>query len=167
MEQKKTNEAISIKIHEIRVVSFFMKEPDLDLQKSFNEDLLRFEYGVNFSWDIPSNKFNVLLDGALMYNNEGQNLILLKCDCITTYIIKNLASVLSIKDNTKFKMPTPLLAMLVGSAISHARGALSEKTSGSFIHNYPIPLVNTQDFLKYLTAGNLTEEQQKEKKTNK
>ncbi len=156
---------LSIKINDIRVLNLSYSDASSEIRTSFNEDLLNFSFQIKFSWDLEKDLFNVFLDGIYTYKHNGESVEMLSCVCVTSYKIKNLDRFLTVLPNNKeFNMSPTIMTLVVGSALSHARGAISEKTQGTFIHDYYLPLIKLQDFMQTMVSRSESTEPEKKPK---
>src|SRR5258708_893025 len=132
---------VLFKVHDIRAISLSYINISNDMKSSFNDsdDFLTVGVNAKFQWDLKEELFKVLIHCEYNYKYKEKEINLLRVECVTTYKIINLSSIIALKGDNQFKMPPDLMLILVGSALSHARAIISEKTQGSFVHTIQIP----------------------------
>jgi hypothetical protein len=142
-------DAIEFKIHKIKTLEFFIIEPSKNIIKNFNSENLQLDFGVGFSFNTDLNLFAVIIGIHQTYIDEKEEIELLRFRNVTEYFIKDLKDVLVDTQNIKFS-EEGLIEILLSVAYSTIRGIIFEKTSGSFMNEFYLPIINPSEVIRQM-----------------
>lgn len=134
MEKNELKYEFPFRIYNIKTNSFAEREIDEEDAKFFDETKLDFILKPSFAYDeeLKLVKVNIVVS----YEYEGNKLLQIDTDTIFEFI--SFEGFL-IKDGAEDKN---MLATLLGIAFSTVRGIIINRTVGSFINKFYLPIIN-------------------------
>ncbi len=134
MEKNELKYEFPFRIYNIKTNSFAEREIDEDEAKVFDETKLGFVFRPSFAYDeeLKLVKVNIVVS----YEYEGNQLLRIDTDTIFEFI--SFEGIL-VKDGSEDKN---MLATLLGIAFSTVRGIIINRTVGSFINKFYLPIIN-------------------------
>ena len=119
--------------------------------------LIKAGLTVNYSWNIATNYFAVLLDFQFKHNENEIDTDILHYSTRTEFIVTDIKDIFLDKCNGKFEMDEQYEITFVSIAISSSRGMIAARTAGSFIGAFIYPLVNPSDHIVSKRINNSVE----------
>ncbi len=139
MEKNELKYEFPFRIYNIKTNSFAEREIDEDEAESFDETKLGFVFRPSFAYDeeLKLVKVNIVVS----YEYEGNQLLKIDTDTIFEFI--SFDGIL-VKDGSEDKN---VLATLLGIAFSTVRGIIINRTVGSFINKFYLPVINPTEII--------------------
>lgn len=153
---KKEAEAVqfTLKLQKARVVEMTLKEPSEELIAVFNAQLLKIQISLRFVTTLETESVRVYAYIVYNYYETAESPasppnILLNFESSFDFVLTNMNAIAE-KTKNGLVLQTPVLAMLGGIAVSTSRGMIIEKTSGSYLNQFFVPIINPEDLVKGL-----------------
>lgn len=156
MKQKKTqtaatskqeqNTGVSYNIKGFQVLRSLIVEPGIDMLNNFDANKLKIIINLDFSFNIEQNSFQVILPIAYTYNYNGTDVSLIELVFASDFVISDIKQVMDVNDNS-FNIQHEFLYTLVNLAYTSARGVLYEKTRGSALNQFLLPLIDVNSII--------------------
>ena len=152
MAKRNKLESINYRINDIQELELFVPMVLAEIVDNFEEDKLSYGFTFDYSWNLKSDTFSVIIEVLCVYDQEGTNEILLRFVGLVEYEIQNLKQFLDLTNN-EVKLPEYFLAILTGIAISTMRGMIALRTIGKFQGDFYIPILNPGEVVRdYLNS---------------
>ncbi|MCB0517311.1 MAG: hypothetical protein H6577_27010 [Lewinellaceae bacterium] len=149
-------ESINYRIIDIQELELFIPMVLAEIADDFEEEKLGYGFTFDYSWNLKSDTFSVIVEVLYVYDQEKMNEILLKFLGLVEYEIQDLKQFLDLTNN-EVKLPEEFLAILTGIAISTMRGMIALRTVGKFQGDFYIPILNPGDVVRdYLNSEKRT-----------
>lgn len=154
MPKKTRKEPLRYQIHDIQEVEVQIPILSEALLDTFQEEKLDFSFTFDYLWDLEQDLFSVVVGVVYVYDRAELNEEMLKYTGLVEYRISNLAQYIDVR-NKEIKLPTELLAIMTGIAISTVRGMIATCTFGKFQGDFYIPILNPMRVVEdYFAAAN-------------
>jgi len=148
-------EIVSYRLVSIQEREFLSPYLPEELRAHFDKNSLGFTFNFSFRWDLEKESFRIAL--VIRYTYEGRADILMRFGLEIAFEVKNLNQYFDNKAN-EFSFPGEFLAILVGITLSTARGMIASRTSGAFINQFYIPILDPSKIAKDLIVSDQTDE---------
>jgi len=139
MEKNELKYEFPFRIYNIKTNSFAEQEIDEEEAKVFDETKLGFNFTPSFSYDEDLKLVKVNIVVAYEYEEKQ----LLKIDTDTVFEFISFDGFLVKEDSVDKKV----LATLLGIAFSTVRGIIINRTIGSFINKFYLPIINPTEII--------------------
>lgn len=150
----------SLKLNNVRVLEFFIKEPDNDIVKNtFKLSDINVKYKVEFLVKPELKRFACVLQISYLYDIDNKNLNLLNSKIFFEFIAPNLTE----ENIFKRDFPEDFFEIIFSISYSTARGILISKTSDSLFNNIYLPITDPKEAIKNIII-NPTSKNNKTKK---
>ena len=136
--------SILYSIKEMKILKNYLLEPDETITNGFDRENLRLGLNIDFTFDLESSIFKVLIMPAYHYINGDSSTALFEFAFLTDYEIVDMKKYVVINDK-EVVFPSELIYSLVGLAYTSARGAIFAKTQGSFLNQMILPFINVKE----------------------
>lgn len=152
MAKRNKLESINYRINDIQELELFVPMVLAEIVDNFEEDKLSYGFTFDYSWNLKSDTFSVIIEVLYVYDQEGTNEMLLRFVGLVEYEIQNLKQFLDLTNN-EVKLPEDFLAILTGISISTMRGMIALRTIGKFQGDFYIPILNPGEVVRdYLNS---------------
>jgi len=142
MSGKKT----SFEILKIKELSYNYKTLETKDIESFNKENLYIGFKLAFE-KATGNIFIVRITATYEYKKDDSiNIEVLSIECEFRFEIGDLSEVLILHD-TDFELPSSIMETMVGISVSTIRGMIAVKTAGTFLSDFPLPLIDATKIL--------------------
>ncbi len=133
----------------IRELEFFYKDPYLFLKDvQISEDNISANFELNYKWNLEENKFAVVFKISYSINEENnKHADCLKLSFMNEFQVDNLKDLFQVKENKEFEINEKLEVSLVSITISTARGIVFEKTKGTPLNRFILPIIDPSDVI--------------------
>jgi hypothetical protein len=151
-EKKKATKTVKFRIAKVKEVEFHIKQIPEDQKSSFDKKQLVFEQTVTFDINITNGLIIIIHQVIYSCNIEQEICELLKFIQHTIFEIKNIDLIVKIEDakNQICNIDNNFLYTILPIAIGITRGMLVIKTSGTYLNELYLPLVNTKKLIQDL-----------------
>lgn len=143
--QKETKEdkiGVNIRIGKIEEIAYNCSIPE-NLGADIDPAQLRIKFFHDFKTDITTDKFDVTVSVIYVYIND----VLIEFTIKVIYYIDNLSSYLEI-NGASIRVIPDFIPILLNTAIGALRGMLVQKTAATVLSDFPIPLIDINQFLQ-------------------
>jgi len=139
-----------VKLKNVKSEEINFKEPDSALIDFFNDDNLKINIGLNFSFNLAKELLGCHITISYEYVSDSDEVIfkLLDYKGVFEFEVHNLAKIVSVAENGSTVFPNHLLAIVTGVSVSTSRGIIIAKTAGSFINKFYLPILHPDDLVK-------------------
>ncbi|MFC2131042.1 hypothetical protein ACFLSQ_06370 [Bacteroidota bacterium] len=143
---KKVTNNITYGLKELKVLKFALVEPLKDLTENFNIKNLKVSHNLKLGHNKEKKKIDIILSIVYHYKHKKDAFVLIDFMFLASFMISNFKSVIIFKNNN-INIPNDLLSQLVSISYSSARGVVFEKTQGSFLNQYILPLIDVNELI--------------------
>jgi len=139
MENKELKFEYPFRIYSIKTNSFFEEEISEDEARVFDDEKLGFSFTPSFAYDEESKIIKLNFVIAYVYQERQ----LLKIDTDIVFEFSDFKGV--VEDENKINKV--ILATLLGISFSTIRGIIINRTVGSFINKFYLPIINPTEII--------------------
>ncbi len=143
----KDTKEISYGFKTIIIENFLLTEPKNDITENFSPESLKFGYGFNFFTDKQNDLFVFTLHITYKYHFDERIVDLINLTTTSVFNIENLNKYLNEK-NQLVDFPNNLMIIMFNLSYSSTRGILFEKTQGSFMNQFLLPIINPAEAIE-------------------
>lgn len=132
-------ETPTINIHKISEKEFFLSE---NLNLKITKKNIRLGFSFNFKWNMDSDIFEIITNIIYRFKNTKTEKDILKFKTAISFEVLDLKKYLTIFDDGNFDIPEDLMEFLISTVVSTNRGMLFYKTSGTYLSDFHLPILD-------------------------
>ncbi len=103
---------------------------------------------LRYSWNIEKNLFAIQVELKFAIEKKSkEKLELVTHTSVTEFMVNDLSSIFTIKENNHFTMVEKWEITFVSLAISTARGMMVSRTAGTFYGSFIFPIINPSEVM--------------------
>ena len=140
----KKSEQIEVKIHEIKEQEFYCKDISDEHKSIITGDNIKIGFGVKFNTDPKQRALIIFFKTEYICDLNGEKCKLMAYELKVIFKIKNYREVVLNSDDDAPRIDENFLISMLGVVIGTARGMILVRTTGHFINQYYLPILNPQ-----------------------
>ncbi|MDY0173936.1 MAG: hypothetical protein RBR62_01955 [Bacteroidales bacterium] len=152
---------IEIRLLKVQEISFYVDSSLYAEKESIKANNLNISFGLRLRPNIQHNILELYL--VVVYKvNENEERKILEIESLNTFRIKNIKDLLKINEDS-IEDISGIIPTLVGVAVGTIRGMLVNKTTGTPLDKYPLPMVNPETLCENILRKQRTKREHNKK----